>query len=373
MKKIIKFYLLLWTVVTLTACSGMTDTIDEHFKKGEIIYIAKSDSAFTYAGDKRFLLEFWISDPRASAMYVYWNMKQDSVIISIPEGYDTSVPFRSYIGRNEKTLEEGAYVLNLVTHDQFGNLSVTDEYTANVYGDAFANSLLSKIIVSSLYETDGSIMRINWGGAYSAAEYGIKLTYKTLDGEEVALFYTTEELKEETVLENVDIQTPVMYTTLFLPEPTAIDTFYTAPKKIDIISRVNVVLNKPATWSDENAANQGGNMAIDGDQTTASRWVSNDSHNEHWLEVDLLDFYAINGFGMWRDQSNATQKMKQFRLQAWIDDQWVDVVSEDDNIITPYTMEFESVTTNKVRLYIPPYTDNRTRLCEIEVYSTITY
>jgi hypothetical protein len=139
-------------------------------------------------------------------------------------------------------------------------------------------------------------------------------------------------------------------------------------------STVNVVLNKPVTHSDADPAANTGQMAVDGVTSgNPTRWVSDTSNNEHWIEIDLQGTFAINAFRMWRDLSNATQHMKQFRLQARVDGAWLNVVSEDNNEVAIYYKEFDSVTTDRVRLYIPPYQDNRTRVFEIEVYSIIKY
>ncbi|GHT52629.1 hypothetical protein AGMMS49982_13370 [Bacteroidia bacterium] len=69
--------------------------------------------------------------------------------------------------------------------------------------------------------------------------------------------------------------------------------------------------------------------------------------------------------------SNAVQHTKQFRLQANIGGAWVNIVTEDNNEAAEYYKEFESISTDKVRFYVPAYTDNRVRLFEIEVYSVI--
>ena len=135
-------------------------------------------------------------------------------------------------------------------------------------------------------------------------------------------------------------------------------------------TRNNVVLNKPVTVSDFNAANQMGEMAVDGDRLyTHSRWATDDSHNAHWIEIDLQGSYTISAFGLFRDLSNLVQKMPKFSLQVWTGSAWVDVVTEENNTTDfEYYKEFAPVTTDKVRWYVPAYTNNRVILLEIEVY-----
>jgi len=275
-----------------------------------------------------------------------------------------------YIGKNEKNISEGDHTFQFITWDQHGNRSVVFETTANVYGQRYQRRLSNRLFTSA--EADGTDVTLTWGGRNDNDEVGVKVSYTNTSDMPVVKRYTSDEATS-VVITDVKLTAPVTYQTLFVPEPTAIDTFSTEPLKVNIQTTINVVLKKPVTHSDSNAANQGGDMAVDGNRTTATRWVSDDSNNEHWIEVDLQGIFTINAMGMWRDMSNAAQQMPQFRLQAWIDGQWIDVVSEDANTVAVYYKEFESVTTEMVRLYFPPYSNNRIRLCQLEVYSIIKY
>lgn len=136
----------------------------------------------------------------------------------------------------------------------------------------------------------------------------------------------------------------------------------------------NVVFKKPVTESDFLPPYIGQN-AVDGDKTTnEGRWVTMDGaflNLEHWIEIDLEDFFTVGAYQLWRMPSGG-EVMRQFSLQVWIDGAWATVASEDDNPAVTgvtYYKEFEPVTTNKVRWYLPAYTNNRVRLFEIEVYS----
>jgi len=133
------------------------------------------------------------------------------------------------------------------------------------------------------------------------------------------------------------------------------------------VRATNIALNKPVQVSDYSGTGNEGARAVDGNKTTM--WVSDNSDNEHWIEINLQGFYTISAYALWRDLSSSTQKMKQFSLQAWIDDAWVTVSTEDNNEAdVRYYGEFEPVVTNRVRWYIPAYTNNTARLFEIEIY-----
>lgn len=226
------------------ACSDMNDSMEPYLSNGEIIYIAKSDSVKTFAGRDRFLVRFWMSDPRATDLYIYWSQRKDSLVVSLPAGRNKADSIEVYIGK-EQGVAEGSYSLELVTRDKLNNKSVTDEYIVNVYGDLFANPLLTRFIKSAKYDSKTANVTITWGGSYSAKEYGVRLFYKSKDGIAMANTYTAEALKKGIntqyedekdilVLKDMDIKEALIYETLYLPEPTAIDTFYTEKKPITI-------------------------------------------------------------------------------------------------------------------------------------------
>ena len=142
---------------------------------------------------------------------------------------------------------------------------------------------------------------------------------------------------------------------------------------ISVYQIINVVRNKPVTHSDLTAGYPGQN-AVNGIMNDDNRWVSDASTSAHWIIIDLQGFFTISSFQMWRHFAPAgpDDKMRMFMLQAWIDEEWVTVVEEENADQDPrYYSDFEPVTTDKIRLYIPPYTNNRVRLYEIEVYSKI--
>lgn len=213
-------------VLASAACSKMNDNIDQYLSQGEIIYIARPDSVHLFAGKERFKVDFWISDPRATEMRIYWAQKSDSLVVPIPEGWDFNEVISVIADRD---ITEGQYSLDLVTRDKFGNISVGDEENVTVYGDIYQNSLNSRLVESQTAASGK--LTINWGNCYSDDEIGIRVSYTDLNGAAKAVTYETETLGTSSVINNVDTAQEVSYTTMYLPEPTAIDTFFT-PKKI---------------------------------------------------------------------------------------------------------------------------------------------
>ena len=148
----------------------------------------------------------------------------------------------------------------------------------------------------------------------------------------------------------------------------------------------NVALHKPAKASSAYNDILTADKAVDGDRSSIeSRWVTkNNVFTEHWLEIDLQDSFAISAFKLRRHSlgnqvsltgqvSRNQQQTRMWRFQAWVDGQWVTVVSEDNcpaNEYPSYYRAFDPVTTNKVRWYIPAYENNMVRLFEIEVFTS---
>lgn len=217
-----RIVLLLVVIIGLSSCSKMNDNFNPYMENGEIIYIGKADSVKTFAGEQRFLLEFIVKDPRANALYVFWNQQTDSIIVPVPDHNPDDV-FSIMVG-DETLLNEGSYTLELVSKSADKYKSVSVVASVNVYGNKFRQTLVPKI-VRSVVNSNGNIT-ISWGGAISEKELGVALKYVNVFNHDTVVFRTTKELKNPTVLSDVELTQGIDYKTFYLPETTAIDTFF---------------------------------------------------------------------------------------------------------------------------------------------------
>lgn len=353
--------------VLLGSCAKMNDKHDEFLARGETVYIGKVDSVTAFPGKERLLMKYWLRDPRAKSITVSWGVNNSESITVDVKPHAPSDTLDVYFD----SLSEGSYTFNWVSMDQHGNKSMVYEKIASVYGPLYQEKLLNRRATEARVN-DNDNVEITWAGVTSDEEIGIEIYYTDKVGNTVEVY--CPKLPTTQTLTDVDYFKGITYHTLYKPEPTAIDTFYTELTQLDISRIVNVTQGKFVTHSDCDPAANTGQMVVDGiTETGASRWVSNNKNTEHWVVVDLQGTYSINAFKMWRDVSQAAQKMKQFKLQVYVDDQWKDIVSESSNEEALYYKEFTSVETTKVRLYVPAYTDNRARVYEIAVYSVIKY
>jgi hypothetical protein len=143
----------------------------------------------------------------------------------------------------------------------------------------------------------------------------------------------------------------------------------------EIPNVINVALGKTANDFGDYLTNFPGNKVVDGVISDASRWVSiENNYNEHKLEVDLGGSFLLNSVAVYRDLvSNGSQKMKNFTFQfsnsTNENDIWETVFSVENNETNAlYIKNFDEIIANKVRFYVPAYSNNRVRLFELEVY-----
>jgi hypothetical protein len=221
--------------VFLAACSDMNDQHDIYLKDGERIYIGKVDSLKTFAGDQRVKLRFWASDPRAKTVGFYWYPDNDSMFTEISHTSPAD-SFEVYIGgpSSTKTIQEGNYTLRVITRDDNNHFSVPSEKIINVYGDRFRSILTDRVLKTVAYKAADASLSLTFAGQTSDREIGVEISYTDLNGDVVAVIQANKDLTAAVKLLQVDAEKTVSYRTLFLPEPLAVDTFYTAGKTVVI-------------------------------------------------------------------------------------------------------------------------------------------
>jgi hypothetical protein len=333
---------------------------------GEIIYPQKADFVKTYPGKNRIQLEWVITDPKVTSCKVLYEQSgiQKETTVPVNKENDT---IRVII----PDLEETSYRFKILSYDDFGHTSIPVEVDELVYGALYEQALPNRTLKSFKMDDNSKELALEWYAAIDDTETGIELTYTDTNGLSRTLFFAASETSA--VLPDFKLGEPLYISTVYKPVPSAIDVFSTAPKKVDLVRVVNVALNKPVTQSGygNNDPQFAGGNAVDGN-TTSTRWISDITHfNEHWIEIDLQGDYSVSALRLYHQAH--TQSMPMWRFQARVDDNWVTVISHDNNPTVTYYEEFEPIATNKVRLYIPAYENNTVRLYEIEVYSTIVY
>lgn len=208
--------------VFLTACTEMNDVHSLYLQRGETIYVGKPDSAIIFPGNERARLRFWSSDMKAAKLVIYWRSKTDSLVLDIPphlpeDSMDVMI----------SNLSETNYSFDLVTmNNDFGNRSIPLQISCNIYGEQFQDALLDRFISTSTLSPELQL-EIKWQGAVQKG-IGCEVQYVHMNGITMTLYVPMTE--STTLIDSVG--GAVNYRTLFLPEETAIDTFYTAYRPV---------------------------------------------------------------------------------------------------------------------------------------------
>lgn len=359
-------------ILLMISCTDMNDVYREYLEDGERIYIGKVDSMMVLPGNERFMLRFWVSDPRAKSVTFYWVPEDDTLYYELQRS-SMNAPFEVLIGGSgsTKTIKEGKYTLQVVASDNQGHYSLRKEKNVNVYGEKYRSSLLNRVLNDVEYDPDENNLALDFSGPFNDDDIGVEVNYTDREGAIKAIKFANSHLGSTVSISGLDVSKGVSYRTMYLPDTLAIDTFYTANRQVPIKMAVNVALNKPTRASGVNSVNDSPDKAVDGIITNNSRWVSPAS-GIHWLEIDLERAYTVSSFKTWTGANgNMSHPTRDFFLQAWVNGEWVDIVKVTGNANPEYGASFPEVTTDKLRYYVPEYTDNRVRLYEIAVYSII--
>lgn len=371
-------YKLVWVPVVIflsfvfTNCTKFDD-YKKYASDGEIIYLQRAYSVKTYPGKNKIQLEWVLVDPKVTSCKVLYDQGgiQEEIYIEIP-------PFQNRESDTVRIvisdLEEATYSFKIISYDNLGNTSIPVEVEELVYGEKYERSLLNRHVTSTDFDYEDNVLTLKWG-VVDTTLIGVELEYTNTSDEIQTTFVDSSE--EITVISDFKLGEPLLCRTMYKPIFSSLDTFSTDKQRIYIELIDNVALNKPVTSSGSATQAFIEENAVDGDRTSAaSRWISAgpNSTDPQWIEVDLQGFYEISGFGMWRDGSGIHGSQK-FSFQVWIDDNWLDVFTEANNVMEEYYRGFDSVITDRVRLYIYPTVsvDYLIRLYEIEVYSVTKY
>jgi len=193
----------------------------EFMKGGEITYVGRVDSVYTYPGHNRMKLSWKKStDPSVRYTMLYWSYQGIIDSLKIPVEQHTVVDTASATIDN---LEEGDYVFNLRNLDDNGNRSLNVEKTGKVYGASYLSYIIPTTLLSAVYSDNQ--LQFRWQLNGDPTSLGTEIRYTSNSGVPSVYFVEPEML--EVAIADVDFNEPIRYTTLYKPDTLAIDTFYT--------------------------------------------------------------------------------------------------------------------------------------------------
>ncbi|GHT52971.1 hypothetical protein AGMMS49982_14640 [Bacteroidia bacterium] len=358
-------------MILLAGCAEMNDKHDEFLARGETVYIGKVDSVIACPGNDSLLLKYYISDPRAKTLTVYWGFKNAfSKTFSIPP-HQATEPLEASFGAADSITEEN-YTFQLISSDLSGNKSMVFETSASVYGSIYQESLLNRRVLGADFGVAPGDITVNLAPALTNDEAGMEFYYTDRSNNPVTEYFPHPETSLS--LADVDISKVVQYKTVYRPEPTAIDSF--AANTVPMDMKFILSLNKPVTIQSGDLYSTGAQHraanAVDGNYAlNADRWLSANNTNLHYLEIDLQGEYPVNSFKTWNGTSDGYgYVLDRLILKAWDGSAWITAHDSGTGNTDPtYGADFPTVITTKVRFE----TYTMTRLFEIQVYYIVTH
>lgn len=208
----------------ISSCSKMDATYDQFLKKGENIYLGRIDSAKIFAGKNRVKFRYWSSDPKSTGLMVYWASRGDSLMTDVPDklksdSVDLIIP----------DLPEGILSFEMImTNKTLPYKSMPFNTSSRVYGEQYQASLIDRYMKTIEYDNLTKELTIVWYGTIPNA-VACELRYADPEGNVTTRMVPSTE--GVTVVDRAAKE--LAYRTLYVPEPTAIDTFYTPFKEVD--------------------------------------------------------------------------------------------------------------------------------------------
>lgn len=301
--------MMLW-LAGFISCTDMDEPmmkfIDEEALK---VYAPKvnPDSVQVFAGRDRLKVSVAGLSARVRNIRVSWNNEATFVLVPV-EGLAADDNFSFLL----PDLVEGSHTLTMVTYDNFENQSMRASVSGNVYGDVYAATLRPRVISDVIFNDAGNV-EVIWSGA-NTGTVGTILKYLDVDGVQQEVF---ESVRDTTEIPGFKRNEELTYQTVFLPEPTAIDTFYSADA-VRYIEGPRVDLSK-AGWTASASSFDGRRtdrtpaQAIDGNGLT--EWVNSivpQSYFPHTITIDMGAPQPLRGFSILQRQKSSASLLKDF-------------------------------------------------------------
>ncbi|WP_430972150.1 DUF4998 domain-containing protein [Sunxiuqinia rutila] len=229
----IRYIVILLIGLTISSCnyidnifSDMDDTHKEYIEERETIYLSKPVDVKSYAGEGRLKLSWTIINGyREKSIIGYYNNGADSFQVATPTLSDTTK--MEYILDG---LDEGDYAFNLYCKDEKANRSIKSIVYGAVFGNRYRLQIQPRAIKNTSLDINSSL-HIEWL-SYGSGAILSEIRYFNRLGENLTINVPITE--NRTSIVEIDSDKEIMTRTAFLPQPAAIDTFYTEWTTVDL-------------------------------------------------------------------------------------------------------------------------------------------
>ncbi|HEY9260282.1 DUF4998 domain-containing protein [Chitinophaga sp.] len=218
-----KLLLPICSVFLFIACSRKATDFKDFLGNTEIQYPGVVSGIAIYPGNGRLAIGWKPSpDPSISKYVLYWNSRQDSVVINATSHKPTDTVLCLIPG-----LSEYAYTFFLYSYDRAGNRSIVTEIdNAHAYGSIYRSTLHNRLPdVAKPYEIreDGTVTL--FFSTPDTINIDTRIKYTNAAG--VEAFAAIPGTADSINLPGYKAGQPVMYQSSYIPGRYALDTFYT--------------------------------------------------------------------------------------------------------------------------------------------------
>ena len=184
-------------------------------------YAGKADSVRIFSGENRVGLKWYLFDPLVDGAWIYWNNKQDSLLVEHPTDTDSVEVVIS-------GLPETTHTFLIITKDRNGNLSIPVSISGSSYGSNFRKTLFNRTIKALIYQN--KVLNIDWQSESSETALFTEITYTDVSGERKTISLP---ISETVVCCRISNNTTIEYRQHFKPKRERHDTFYTETASIN--------------------------------------------------------------------------------------------------------------------------------------------
>jgi hypothetical protein len=267
---------------------------------------------------------------------------------------------------------EKSYTFSIRHTDTYGHRSLAVAGFSTSYGDIYRSALRNQI-VREITKT-GADANISW---FTAEENLVRseVRYTDVNNDIITLHVLPDQ--SSTVCPSPKANTPLEYRSLFLPEPTAIDTFYLEWEELYPLILLDKTGWSVLSCSDEEVSDGGGkDVLIDGILTNYwhSKWSAPVGQLPHWAIIDMASPQKINRIDTYRRPSNTNTKSVQYFVSNDSDPNatsWVKIMEgtfATGNLLTLNAPE-NTIQGRYLKIFLPDSNSGQnTSVSEINVY-----
>ena len=216
--------LILMVLLTGYSCKEQDMMFREYTVDGGLTYPGKAKDVEVYAGKGRVKICWTNIDPTITSAIIFWNNYQDTLWVNFSKGTE--------LVEQIINLPEGQYSFVIVTFDDHGNFSIPVEAFGRSYGTLYEQALVNRSPLKSEYTDDEKVV-IDWGDTREG-EIGVQIEYTDLGGQKQTEFI--ESTKTQITISGVNVSERLYYTTVYKPNPAAMDRFYAQTASLKVRS-----------------------------------------------------------------------------------------------------------------------------------------